>query len=186
MVTSTADFGVGAKGKFTNGDYHVLLSNGTGYGAVESSHKKEFQTRVSVMPGRTVRLSFYGDAGGEAGLKYISYGILVNRPVGNFSWGASYMANRKNTTAGGTVTKRQLYSLYSSYDFPKSRWSIFGRYDNYDPAKSASGDNQTLSLFGIAYKIDNNTRAIFSNEHLTNKGANTKDNALKATVEVGF
>jgi hypothetical protein len=154
---------------------------------VESSHKKEVQARASFVFGKNApRLSLFGGLGGEAGLKNNSLAFLLNSQPGAFSYGLDYLINWKNAAASGTVTKRQLFSTFFNYDFGNTPWSVLGRYDVYDPDKTVSSDNQTLTLLGGAYKLDKNTKFILSNELMKDNGAKTKDNALKATVELNF
>lgn len=192
-LLTSADFGIGLKGEIDgkNGDYHLLFSNGEGYGkreeglnseATKNANGKDLTARVSYRLGpQAPRISLYGDLGSASGADSNRWGVLLDQQIHLFSYGASYLSAKDNTT------KKNAFSIYGNYDFDKSPWSLFARYDSYDPSKSANSDKRSAVIAGMAYKFDKTMMLTVSGHIDKDQTPGTeKDMTVKAALEVNY
>lgn len=196
-LLSTADFGLGLKGKFAYGDYHLLVANGTGFKASETSRKKDIQARVSFTPAKSwPRFSLYADLGGDSaakpaaqGTKDNFFGLQIDQTLGSFSYGVEALLNQSKATPTAAQANKQLFSINGNYDFEGTKWSAFARADIYDPSRIVASNNLTTTIIGGSYKLDKTTRLILADINTKDKTSTTNagsDNTIKATVEVLF
>lgn len=192
-LLTSADFGIGLKGEFDgkNGDYHLLFSNGEGYGKREeglngevtkNANGKDLTARISYRLGpQAPRISLYGDMGSASGADSNRWGVLLDQQIELFSYGASYLSAKDNTT------KKNAFAIYGNYDFDQLPWSLYARYDSYDPAKGTNSDKKTAVIAGVAYKFDKSMMLTVSGHIDKDQTPGTeKDTTLKAALEVNY
>lgn len=191
-LLGSSDFGVGLKGSLNDKttEYHLLVANGEGYGAREEAanpNAKDVSLRLSQRLGSAApRLSLFGGAGSAGGVKSNRFAAMLDQQIDAFSYAASFVRGVNG------ATRKQGLSLSGNYDFTGSPWSVFARFDRYDPDRSAQSDMQTLFLGGAAYRFNKNARLILS--HQTDKNdalkgsavADEKDASLKAVMEINY
>ena len=159
-IMSSADFGLGATGKFTlpylnEIEYHAVLMNGGGYKVTESDTAKDIGLRLNT--------TLYKDdnIGTVTGGGYINSkaGILNTRStntkqaavlvgIDNEHFGKAYAEYMKGTKVNG-------YSI-GGYIFPAkdiAPLALVARYDNYDPDTTATSSNDRVkTLVGLLYE----------------------------------
>jgi hypothetical protein len=181
---TSSDFGVSLKGTLDGGfDYHLMVSNGEGYGANEETgnkNGKDFSLRLAYQPTKkSPTFALYGDNGSSKNTDSDRWGALVGRVADDYHYGLNYIHGTDGAKKSGA------YSLYGGFNFPRTRWALFARYDNFDPNLDASNDKQNLTILGFSYKINQTTNLYLSNQH-KNAPNNGDDNDISAILHVNF
>ncbi|HEY4368834.1 MAG TPA: hypothetical protein VGN07_16485 [Steroidobacteraceae bacterium] len=160
---TSADWGLHAGGKFSDGlvSYAVSAVNGAGYKNTSRSKSMDFEGRISVVPleGFTVAAGFYnGKLGQEketvdainTAKRWDVLAAYVNSKV---RVGAEYFeAKDWKQVLTSATDKADGYSLWASYNFTDDI-AAFARYDNSDPSKDLAPDlNDKYFNVGVAYK----------------------------------
>jgi uncharacterized protein YdhG (YjbR/CyaY superfamily) len=167
-VMSSADFGLGALGKIMLSflpeiEYHATLLNGSGYATSEGNGKKSLALRLNskVFDGEdagkvivgaflnidSLNLSSPSLSGNgvekQAGLA-VSYQHEKGRAFLEYLAGTKSSKKVSGISLGGVLGLGSLWDLLSDY-------SLFARFDNYDPDTSAANDLRTKSFYGLVY-----------------------------------
>ncbi|MFA5098184.1 MAG: hypothetical protein WC490_06140 [Candidatus Margulisiibacteriota bacterium] len=159
-VMSSADFGLGAAGKFTlpylsEIEYHATLMNGGGYKAAESDSAKDIGIRLNTT-------LFKDDNIGTviAGGYINSKAGIINSGQNNTKQAAILLGFQNDQYGKGYIeylkgTKINGYSI-GGYVFPAKSVvpvALVARYDNYDPDTTVTSSNDRVrSLIGAMYE----------------------------------
>ena len=164
-VMSSADFGLGAVGKITTGnfpevEYHATAMNGTGYGAAETNSSKDAALRLNST-------------------------VLESKGIGNLQvglWGnvrgitSSNLGGDNNLFGGMVGWKAPIYTLYVEYLGGQtsskniSGFSVGGkcevyagvnaflRVDNYNPDTSGTTKKIDRTFYGVTYDVNKDVK----------------------------
>lgn len=165
-IMSSADFGIGATGKFTvpslpEIEYHATLLNGSGYKAQDTDSAKDIGLRLNTT-------LYQDDAVGK-----VIAGGYVNSKAGIFNAGST------NTKQAGVLfafeneqygrvyaeymkgTKINGYSI-GGFVYPSKEIApiaLVARYDTYDPDNTVSSSNDRVrSLIGAIYEYSKDVK----------------------------
>jgi hypothetical protein len=165
-VMSSADFGLGAAGKFTvpympEIEYHSTLFNGTGYKAAETNAAKDIAVRLNT--------NVYSDEnigtvvlGGYLNSKngFDNSGTLNTKQAGvlaalkNETYGTAYVEILKGTKINGSSIGGFAYPLPAVLPGV----GIVARADSYCPDTTATNNTIARTLFGAFYKWGEDVR----------------------------
>jgi hypothetical protein len=141
------------------GSMSVGIYNGGGYHSSEKNQNKVIEGRLTlrplpdVLPG--LQLSYFGVTGKgntsdepdwRTNLGFVSYEHEFFTLTGQYYWG-------KGNQGGSDENDKKGHSLFAEIK-PMDKISLIGRYDHFDPNKSASNDENDRYIFGIAYMLD--------------------------------
>ncbi len=199
---NTADWGVHALGGDGLWSYAVSLVNGAGYKNPSRSKSMDEEGRIAVTPLDGALVIAAGFYSGKRGLDTEATPAVntASREDLLLAWKADgltvglewFDADKWNDvlTASGTPTNKSSgTSLFGSYAFPDTAFSVFARYDDVKPTKDTdSAQEDKYYNAGVAWKTSANlTWALaYNNDKLTDnlKLGNTTD-SLK-TQEFGI
>lgn len=165
-IMSSADFGIGATGKFTvpslpEIEYHATLLNGSGYKSQETDSAKDIGLRLNTT-------LYQDDAVGK-----VIAGGYVNSKAGIFNAGST---NTKQAGVLFALENEQYGRVYAEYMkgtkingysiggfvYPSKEIApiaLVARYDNYDPDNTASSSNDRVrSLIGAIYEYSKDVK----------------------------
>ncbi len=167
---NTADWGVNLNGANDTVNYSVSVLNGGGFKNPSRSKGMDEEGRVAFTPldgDLIIGLGFYT---GKRGLDTEAKPAVntANRTDLLAAWKAAgltvglewFSADKWNdvlTPSTSPTTKSDGTSLFASYDFPGTDYSVFGRYDTVKPLKDtdSSQKDQYFNL-GFAWKTSKN------------------------------
>ena len=171
---SSADFGAGVDGKWTDDQVNmqVTLVNGEGYGGGVGDQRKDAQARVSVRAAKTddasrvggLRLTGFAQYGKPTGggtrqryLGMLSYRSKLVTLAGQF-------LATTDSTAGAPNVSGQMFSAYGVYRVPKSGAALLARVDyskpNTNVLSTAPGVSNARVIAGVSYQITPNLRVL--------------------------
>jgi hypothetical protein len=166
---NSADWGVNLSGKSGMVNYMVNAVNGGGFKNPSRSKSMDYEGRVAFTPidGLTIAVDVFT---GKRGLdKEASPAVntasrsdlLVAWKASGLTVGVDYMtADKYNdvlTPSGTPTNKSDGYSVFGSFDFPDTPYSVFARYDTFKPKKdTASSLKDTYYNAGFAWKSNAN------------------------------
>lgn len=192
---NSSDWGVNLSGAGGVVNYSVALVNGGGYKQPIRSKTMDFEGRVAFVPvdGLNIAVGYYtgelaqdteANEAAAAATTPVTQKNTATRTDALVAWKANGLtAGLEYFTADdfgskliftNTEDKADGYSLFASYDFPGSDWSVFGRYDNVKPHKDTNNSLEDKYYnAGVAVKSNKNITWAFAykSEKLT-------DNAL--------
>ncbi|HEV2333266.1 MAG TPA: carbohydrate porin [Gammaproteobacteria bacterium] len=197
---NSADWGVNLSGKSDMVNYSISVVNGGGYKNPSRSKSMDEEGRVAFTPLDGSLIIALGAYTGKRGLDTEAKPAVntVSRSDLLVAWKNSgltaglewFSADKWNDVQNtGTTTKSDGYSVFASYDFPGTDYSVFGRYDDVKPTKDTdSSQEDKYYNAGFAWKSNANiTWALaYKSDKLTDnlKLKNTSDD-LK-TQEFGI
>jgi len=165
-IMSSADFGIGATGKFSvpslpEIEYHATLLNGSGYKAQETDSAKDLGLRLNTtlyqddVVGKVIAGGYVNSKAGifNAGSTNTKQaGVLF--ALENEQYGKVYAEYMKGTKING-------YSI-GGFVYPSKETApiaLVARYDNYDPDNTASSSNDRVrSLIGAIYEYSKDVK----------------------------
>ncbi|HET7176751.1 MAG TPA: carbohydrate porin [Gammaproteobacteria bacterium] len=197
---NSADWGVNLNGKSDMVNYSVSMVNGGGYKNPSRSKSMDFEGRVAFTPldgALTIALGAYtGKRGLDTEAKPAvntasRQDLLVAWKNSGLTVGLEWFSADKwnDVQNTGTTTKSDGTSVFASYDFPATEYSVFGRYDDVKPTKDTdSSQEDKYYNAGFAWKTNPNITwaLVYKSDKLTDnlKLKNTSDD-LK-TQEFGL
>lgn len=135
------------------------IYNGGGYHASEKNKNKVFEGRLTVRPLPDIvpglQLSYFGITGKgnkdtnpdwNVNLGMISYEHEYFTVTGQYYAG-------KGNQKGDDENSKKGYSFFAEIK-PHKKFSLFGRYDYFDPNKHVNDDENKRYIAGVAYHID--------------------------------
>ncbi len=177
---SSSDFGAGVDGMWNFEQVNMQLGvyNGENYNNAPGDQRKDVEARVSV------RLSKTNMAGKSGGLRATAYGQIGKsngggtrqRFIGMLSYkskavtlAAEFGMAQDSINATHPKQKGSVLAAYGVYNFPKSKFAVIGRVDNFDPntdstavalnsAGNTAANKQTRVIAGISYTVNSNFR----------------------------
>jgi hypothetical protein len=181
---NSSDWGVNLSGSSSVLNYSVALVNGGGYKQPIRSKTMDFEGRVAFVPvdGLNIAVGYYtgelaqdteaNEAAAAAAAPTVTKNTATRTDV-LAAWKANGLtAGLEYFTAddfgsklifNNTEDKADGYSVFASYDFPGSDWSVFGRMDNVKPHKDT--DNSLEDKYynvGVAVKSNKNITWAFA------------------------
>lgn len=174
---TSADWGVHAGGKFSDGkvSYAVSVINGNGYKNPTRSKSVDFEGRLSVAPIKnlTLAVGFYTgklgkDIEGATPTEHTAnrFTALAAYVAQKFRVGAEYFTSDNwNRVTQVTSDKSDGYSVWGSVNF-SDKLAGFARYDGAKPSKDLAPDlkDQYFNV-GIGYKPRKNVDIAFVYKH---------------------
>ena len=199
-VGNTVDWGVHFLGHTDSVSYAVSAVNGNGYKNPSRSKGRDEEARVGFGPvdGLTFALGYYT---GKLGQDTEAVPALNTASRADFLgvWKAKgltagveyFSADNFSKTAVTTAAtdKADGYSLFGSYDFPGTAYSVFARYDGAKPSKDLAPDQRDKYWnLGVAWKTTANlTWALaYKHEKLSDTGSETKTDEFGIWGQVKF
>ena len=197
---NSADWGVNLGGGNSAVNYSVSMVNGGGYKNPSRSKSMDFEGRLAFTPMDGSLIIALGAYTGKRGLDTEAkpaintasrQDLLVAWKNSGLTVGLEWFSADKwnDVLNAGTTTKSDGTSVFASYDFPGTPYSIFGRSDTIKPTKDtdSSQKDQYYNL-GFAWKTNSNITwaLVYKSDKLTDnlKLGNTSDD-LK-TQEFGI
>jgi len=165
-IMSSADFGIGATGKFTvpslpEIEYHATLLNGSGYKAQETDSAKDLGLRLNTtlyqddVVGKVIAGGYVNSKAGifnSGSTNTKQAGVLF--ALENEQYGKVYAEYMKGTKING-------YSI-GGFIYPSKEIApiaLVARYDNYDPDNTVSSSNDRVrSLIGAIYEYSKDVK----------------------------
>lgn len=197
---SSADWGVNLNGKNDMLNYSVSLVNGGGYKNPTRSKSMDFEGRVAFTPMDGSLIIALGAYSGKRGLDTEAKPALntASRQDLLVAWKNSgltvglewFSADKWNDVQNaGVTTKSDGTSVFASYDFPGTGYSVFGRADTIKPTKDTfSSQKDEYFNLGFAWKTNPNITwaLVYKSDKLTdNLKLNSTSDDLK-TQEFGI
>ena len=199
-VGNTADWGVHFLGHADQINYAASIVNGGGYKNPSRSKSMDEEARIGFSPvdGLTFALGYYT---GKLGQDTEATPVLHTASRADFLgvWKADgltagveyFRADNfsKTLVIGPAEDKADGWSLFGSYDFPGTDYSVFARYDSAKPSKDlAPAEKDKYWNLGLACKTSANlTWAVaYKHEKLSNTGSETKSDELGVWGQVKF
>jgi len=151
------------------GSWHVGLYNGGGYHAAEANQNKTLEGRLTIrplaesLPGLQLSyLGVFGKGNTAAAPDYVvNLGMLTYEYPG-LIFTAQVFATEGNAKGSwvdnGKAVNTLGFSTFANLQIPgtQGRWSVFGRYDHFDPDRDeviAENTSYDMVLGGVAYDI---------------------------------
>lgn len=141
------------------GSMSLGIYNGSGYHASEKNENKAIEGRLTIRPLPDVvpglQLSYFGITG--KGNKDTDPDWNVN--LGMLSYEHEYVSltgqyySGKGNQAGDDENDKDGYSLFAEVK-PMKQFTVFGRYDKFDPNTDADDDDNSRYIVGAAYHLD--------------------------------
>jgi hypothetical protein len=198
---NTADWGVHALGGDGLVSYGFSLVNGGGYKNPSRSKGMDEEGRIAVTPldGRLILAAgFYSGKRGQdseatpavntAGREDLFLAWKASGLTVGLEWFDADKWNNVLTPAGTATTKSSGTSLFGSFDFPDTAFSVFARYDDVKPTKDTDSSQEDKYYdAGVAWKTSPKlTWALaYKNDKVTdNLKLNNGSDSLK-TQEIG-
>jgi hypothetical protein len=165
---NTADWGVNLAGGDGLFNYSASILNGNGYKNPSRSKgmDEEFRLGVTPLDGALVVGvgGYFGHRGQDTEATPAVHTasredlLLAWKANGLTLGGEWFTADDWNDVLNsGTTTKSEGLSLFGSYDFPGSDWSLFARHDQVKPAKDTFSQlKDEYSNLGVAWRYSAN------------------------------
>ncbi|MEK7288200.1 MAG: hypothetical protein AAB091_06545 [Elusimicrobiota bacterium] len=199
-LLASVDKGVGLLGKLPGGfgEYHATYVNGEGITSAEKTglngRHKDAMVRVSVSPMPEgplsgLRVHAYAQKGKIADgdfQKRDTYVGAVSQKTDRYHAMASFIQSKKGS--GAVDVKKAGFSVHGALNFDRG-FSVFGRYDGYDPNKDADDDSYRRGTVGADYKLADGVRVAVSDQMLTYQTETTvmkNENQLLFQFEAKF
>ena len=141
------------------GSMSVGIYNGGGYHAAEKNDNKAIEGRLTIRPLPDIvpglQLSYFGITG--KGNKDTDPDWNVN--LGMLSYEHQYITaiaqyyKGKGNQSGDDEFKKDGYSIFAEVK-PMKQFSVFGRYEKFDPNTDADDNENTRYIIGAAYHLD--------------------------------
>jgi len=170
------------------------IYNGSGYHASEKNQNKVLEGRLTVRPLPDIlpglQFSYFGLTG--KGNKDTRPDWTVNNGFVSFEHeyvaltGQYYAGTGKQS--GSDETDKDGYSLYAELK-PHKKFSIIGRYDQFDPNTDKSDDDNTRYIVGVAYHIDKQHKNMVLLDYDTvdyEQPGKTDDKRVQLTLQLAF
>jgi hypothetical protein len=176
------------------GSVSLGVYNGGGYHAAENNTNKVFEGRLTIRPLPDIlpglQFSYMGISGKgnkatdpdwKASSEFISYEHKYVTLTGQYYTGTG-------NEAGSDIVDKKGYSMFAEIK-PTEKFSIIGRYDNFDPNKAKSNDENNRTIVGVAYMIDkpHNNMVLLDYDTVSYKDPTKKDDKrLQLSLQVAF
>jgi hypothetical protein len=215
-ILSSADFGLtfrtllggeindqymertGAKHKGKYGSFSIGLYNGGGYHALERNNSKTVESRITLRPFPQsipgIEISYntiFGKGNTELNPDYIVNSGFISYQSKHLTLTGQYYKGKGNMSGAfsdslGTAYKNEGFSFFGEYKIPKSKFTIFARYDDFSTKNNSWLTNQTY-IFGIGHYFYKNSKFIVDVERRIFKGVNIESPLFfEAAIEIKF
>ncbi len=171
-LDSSADAGIGVKGKLADGmvDYHITEINGAGYGNIKKTNSIDLNARIGFKPldGLTLDIQFRdGYKGSKAldavnqtntpGTKHTLYQVMATYGTHDWRFGGAYINEKADDKAAVITTKNTGYNIWAWANFGND-FGAFGRYESLNVKKDgqAIDPKTTRYLLGLDWQARKN------------------------------
>lgn len=151
---SSADLGVSLTGRMAKfARYGVMFTNGAGYSHAESDKYKKIAGHLHLLPVAGISVVGYLDYEKQdkdnSAMTYKVDGFI--EMVRNLVLGAEYFVykNDKNMTVDETNYDVSGLSIFGRYIFKPDVFSLFARYDHYEPNNKVGDNEMNLVIAGL-------------------------------------
>jgi hypothetical protein len=196
---NTADWGVNLNGAGGLINYSASILNGGGFRNPSRSKGVDEEFRLGITPLDGALVIGLGGYSGHRGLDKEStpavntasrWDALLAWKADGLTVGAEYFTADKwnDVLNSGTTTKSDGLSLFGSYDFPGTAFSVFARHDDVKPAKDTDSNlKDEYSNLGVAWKYNANFTwaLVYKDDKLTDNLAYKLDSDQLKTQEIG-
>jgi len=167
--------GTKQKGKY--GSLSVGIYNGGGYHALEKNNSKTIEGRLTIRPLPKIipgfKLSYhgiYGKGNTELNPDYIVNSGFISYESKHLVFTGQYYRGKGNMSGSfadslGFAYKSKGFSLFGEYKIPKTRMTLFGRYDDFSVKNNKWLTNKTY-IAGVGYYFYKNSKFILDVEHM--------------------
>jgi hypothetical protein len=182
----------GKYGSFSFGVY-----NGGGYHARENNRNKAIEGRVTVRPFpdqiRGLQFSYFGILGKGNTAEEPDWNVnaaMVSYESKHTVLTATYYSGDGDQKGAaiddsGQSLPRGGHSFFGEAKFPKGL-SAIGRFDYFDPNKSAADSSNKRVIAGAAWDMGNHNTWIFDYERVLYKDNREDDDRIQVTLQVNF
>lgn len=177
------------------GSVAVGVYNGGGYAASEKNDNKIVEGRLTLRPLPDIvpglQLSYLG-VYGEGNKETNPPDWRVNLGFVQFEYeyftltGQYYMG--KGNQKGNDEKDKKGHSIFAELK-PHKKFSIFGRYDRFDPDTDTGGDENTRYIAGVAYHLDKQHKnmIVLDYDHVDYEQKNKSDDKrVQLTLQVAL
>lgn len=152
-IGSSADVGVGLKGKLSSSlHYHLLYANGSGYSKPEDDNYKKFYGLVGFKTKKAFTGSAFFDYEPQSeSYVYTTYGAFGGW---NYKWlktGVEYFQRQKRNATTVTASGLSVFGKLS-WVVKGFAGNVIGRVDQYDPDNTVSGDEKYYAILAYDYQ----------------------------------
>lgn len=177
------------------GSYSIGIHNGGGYNAIEQNNNKTLEGRFSLRPfhemypGLQLTYAFtYGKANTESNLNDFNMNLLYlssETSLGTFT--GTYFIG-KGDYGGKYIDEQNMsinyigYSFFGELKIPKTKFSIFGRLDNFDLGEDKIEEQNTY-IGGLSYRFLK-SKVLFNLDYQKNPEETNKN--YEIALEIGF
>ncbi|MFA4857773.1 MAG: hypothetical protein WC901_04945 [Candidatus Margulisiibacteriota bacterium] len=183
-VMSSADFGLGAKGKISVAglpeiEYHATVLNGSGYATTEGNSAKNLDLRLnaSLYKNEEVGEVILGAYSNNVGLASSGLTATDSRWGGTLAfkndWSTVYGEYLTGTTVNG-------YSAGAWLGLPAA-FRLFARKDYYDPNVNTANNQLDRLFYGVIYDLSNDIKFSADMQSVTG-GTSASTSAGKTTT----
>jgi len=177
------------------GSFAIGLYNGGGYHAIEQNNNKTLEGRFSIRPfhemypGLQLTYAFtYGKANTESNLSdfnmnllYLSSESRLGAFTGTYFTGNGDYSGKYVDEQNNSITHTG-YSLFGELKIPKTKFSIFGRLDEFQLEKEAIEKRNTY-IGGLSYNFLK-SKVLFNVDYQKNPDESIK--IYEIALEIGF
>jgi hypothetical protein len=177
------------------GSVAVGVYNGSGYHAAEKNDNKVVEGRLTlrplpdIVPGLQFSyLGVYGEGNKEidppdwrVNLGFVQFEHEYFTLTGQYYMG-------KGNQKGSDEKDKDGYSVFGELK-PNKRFSIFGRYDRFDPDSDTGGDENTRYIAGVAYHLDKQHKnmIVLDYDHVDYEQSNKSDDKrVQLTLQIAL
>jgi len=180
------------------GSFAFGIYNGGGYHASEANDNKALEGRLTVrplpdvMPG--VQLSYFGVRGKgnvaaepDFDVNALMASFESERIVATATW-MDATGNQKGSAvdASGRALDRDGWSVFAEGKLDP-RWSVIGRYDEFDPNTDAQDDASNRTIFGVAYHLGGGNTVLLDWDKVSyDLAGKDSDDRLQLTLQVKY
>ena len=152
-VGSSADLGIGLKGKFSKKQgYHLTYMNGSGNSKPERDDFKKISGLYWFKPEEKVVVSIYVDREPTTtDYTDLTAAVFVGYDSEEFRAGIEYFIHKTDGFKDFNSTGISFFGTYKS-----EKGNFYGRYDISDPDDRIKSDGTTYMILGYDYKADAN------------------------------
>jgi hypothetical protein len=173
----------------------VGLYNGAGYHASEKNQNKPIEARLTVRPLPDIipglQLSYFG-LWGKGNKDTNEPDWTVNNGMVSFEHEYVALTGQYYTGTGNQKGDDEFdkdgYSIFAEVK-PLDKFSIIGRYDQFDPNDDADDDENTRYIIGAAYHIDKRHKNMVILDYDTvdyEQKDKTDDKRIQLTLQVAL
>jgi hypothetical protein len=183
------------------GSFALGVYNGSGYHAKEKNEGKVIEGRITLRPAPEaipgLQISYFGISG-EGNVEapdepdWTVNAGMVSYEHPRFVLTGQYYAgdgNQKGDAVdeNGDALARDGYSAFAEVRLdPEKRFSLIGRYDNFDYDDTVDDDEVKRTIVGVAWDMNHHNTFLLDYDKLTYADDREDDDRIQLTLQVSF